>query len=151
MAGQNTYQDAEGRWLKVENIRNVGQRGFIQQGEQWVDSRLRIGEQEQLEPDLRIQAFSEAHFQLSRAFPTLNSQLAVADNMRVLINGRIVEIGPEGETSLTPAELEALKAAPTTGEAPARPHGPTMLGAAMLLSGLSQTLAGVWWGIQKYI
>ncbi len=151
VAGQNMYQDADGRWLKVENIRNVGQRGFIQQGEQWVDSRLRIGEQEQLEPDLRVQAFSEAHFQLSRAFPALNSQLAVAENMRVLINGRIVEIGPEGQTSLTPAELEALEAPPATGQAPARPHGPTMLGAVSVLDGFTQTLAGVWWGIQKYI
>lgn len=153
VATQNMYQDAEGRWQRVGNIRNVGQRGFIQQGEQWVDSRLRVGDEDELEPDLQVRAFSEAHFQLSRAFPALNAQLSVADNMRVLINGRIVEIGDEGKTSLTDAELEALQTPAETGVAPepARPHGPTMMGKATILDRLTGMLAGVWSGIQKYI
>jgi Ca-activated chloride channel homolog len=152
VAAQNMYQDAEGNWQRVGNIRNVGQRGFIQQGEQWIDSRLRVGEEEELTPDLRVQAFSEAHFQLSRAFPALNSQLAVAENMRVLINGGIIEIGDEGKTSLTEDELQELMApdAAETGSTPA-PRIPTMMGDAGLIDGLSRMLAGVWAGVQKYI
>jgi len=156
VAAQNMYQDAEGNWQRVGNIRNVGQRGFIQQGEQWVDSRLRVGEEDALEPDLQVQAFSEAHFQLSRAFPALNAQLSVAESMRVLLNGQIVEIGAEGKTSLTEVELEALQepAAPETGEAPGpgpQHHGPTMMGKATILDSLTQMLAGLWQGIQRFI
>ena len=154
VAAQNMYQDAEGNWQRVGNIRNVGQRGFIQQGEQWVDSRLRLGEEDELEPDLRVQAFSEAHFQLSRAFPALNSQLSVADNIRVLINGQIVEIGAEGKTSLTEDELQQLMA-PTEAETGATPTPAprirTMMGDAGLIDGLSRMLAGVWADVQKYI
>ncbi len=152
VAAQNTYQDAEGNWQRVGNIRNVGQRGFIQQGEQWIDSRLRVGEEDELAPDLQVQAFSEAHFQISRAFPALNSQLAVADSIRVLINGQIVEISEEGKTSLTAAELEELQR-PTeaeTGAAPAPAEG-AMLKEATVLERLSEMLAGVFAGVQKYI
>ena len=154
VASQNMYQDRSGTWQRVGNIRNVGQRGFIQQGEQWIDSRLRVGEEDDLRPDLKVQAFSEAHFQISRAIPALNSQLAVADNMRVLVNGRIIEIGGEGKTVLTDAELqellrpaEAEVGAPPT---PARPTGPTMLADGTLMDGLTGMPAGVWAEVQKY-
>ena len=120
LGAQNTYLDAEGRWQRIGNIVNVGQRGFIKQDEQWVDSRLRVGSGQQLEPELRVQAFSEAHFQLARAFPQVQAQLAVSDNMLVLINGHVVQIGAEGKTELTQEELRALeRLAAETGAAPA--------------------------------
>lgn len=151
VAAQNMYQDAQGQWQRVANIRNVGQRGFIQQGEQWVDSRLRVAEEEELDPELQVQAFSEAHFQLSRAFPVLNSQLSVADRMLVLINGHVVEIADEGQTELSEAELQQLQepAAVETGAAPAEPE--TRLGRHGLLDGLGRMLAGVLLSVQKYI
>ncbi len=153
VAAQNMYQDAEGNWQRVGNIRNVGQRGFIQQGQQWVDSRLRVGEEDELTPDLQVQAFSEAHFQLARAFPTLNSQFAVAQNMRVLLNGQIVEVGEEGKTSLTEAELEALEAdddGAETGEAPP-PTGEKQMGRTTLLDGIGRMLAGWWTSVRGVI
>lgn len=120
LGAQNMYLDAEGRWQRIGNIINVGQRGFIKQDEQWVDSRLRVGSGQQLEPELRVQAFSEAHFQLARAFPQVQAQLAVSDNMLVLINGHVVQIGAEGKTELAQEELRALeRLAAETGAAPA--------------------------------
>jgi len=145
LAAQNMYMDAEGNWQRVGNIVNVGQRGFIQQGAQWVDSRLRVGTQQQLEPELQVQAFSEAHFQLARAFPAIDAQLAVADNMLVLVNGHVVEIGEAGKTELSDAELRALEeaAAPETGQAPPAEDGETMIGRRGLLDSLGAMLAGL--------
>ncbi|MGD9497757.1 MAG: VIT domain-containing protein [Armatimonadota bacterium] len=151
VATQNMYLDAEGNWQRVGNIVNVGQRGFIQQGTQWVDSRLRVGTGEQLRPELQVQAFSEAHFQLSRAFPAVNAQLAVAENMLVIINGHVVEIGGTGKTELIAEELRAQEqpAGAVTGAAPEPAE--TMLGQRGVLYELGQMLAGVIVGIQKYI
>ncbi|NLO04567.1 MAG: VWA domain-containing protein [candidate division WS1 bacterium] len=149
VAAQNMYQDAEGNWQRVGNIRNIGQRGFIQQGEQWVDSRLRVGSEEELEPGLRVQAFSEAHFQLSRAFPALNAQLSVAEDMLVLINGHVVQIGAEGDTTLTADQLRMLElpAGDEVGQIPTRPESRLGVG---LLDYFGTMLAGVSGGIQKY-
>ncbi len=146
IAVQNMYQDAEGKWQRIENIRNVGQRGYIQQGERWMDSRLRVAGEE-VEPELRVQAFSEAHFQLSRAFPALNAQLSVADNLLVVINGHVVEIGPEGETSLTQAQIEALRR-PAGADLGALPESGAQ---APRIGWLPQMLAGAWATVQKYI
>ncbi len=153
VATQNMYQDAEGHWQRVANIRNVGQRGFIQQGEQWVDSRLRVGSEDELQPELQVQAFSEAHFQLSRAFPTVNAQLAVADNMLVLVNGHVIQIGDEGKTELSADELGALgltdEGEADVGAAPIEPE--TQVGGGGLLGGLGRALAGLWIGIRSLI
>lgn len=142
VAAQNMYQDAAGNWQRIGNIVNVGQRGFIQQGAQWVDSRLRVGTEQQLRPELQVQAFSEAHFQLSRAFPALQAQLAVSDNMLVLVNGHVVQVGPEGKTALTDADLQTLQQpAAETGAAPTEDD--TMLGRRGLLDGVTEMLAGL--------
>ncbi len=120
MGAQNAFMDAEGTWQRVANIRNIGQRGVIKQGEQWVDSRLRVGTEEQHKPELQVQAYSEAHFQLSRSFPQMNGVLAVSDDMLVLINGHVVQIGEEGKTSLDAEDLKLLgaKAGEDVGAAP---------------------------------
>jgi len=151
VATQNMFMDAEGHWQRVGNIVNVGQRGFIQQGAQWVDSRLRVGTGEQLQPELQVQAFSEAHFQLSRAFPTVNAQLAVSRDMLVLVNGHVIEIGDEGKTELTAEELDTLEepAATEAGAAPVEDE--TMVGRGGLLDSLSRMLAGVLAGIRGLI
>jgi hypothetical protein len=104
MAAQNTYYDAAGNQQRVENIQNIGQRAFVQRGTRWEDTRWTTEQQ----IALRVQAYSEAYFQLARAFPELNRQLAVGEHLLVLVNGQAVEVGPEGETSLTPSQLEAL-------------------------------------------
>jgi len=118
MAAQNAYIDAEGNWQRIGNIINVGQRGFIQQGEQWVDSRLRVGTEEQLKPELQVQAFSEAHFQLARDFPKTADMLSAAQDLLVLINGHVVQIGEQGKQTLTDDDLKLLQTPVQPGNAP---------------------------------
>jgi Ca-activated chloride channel family protein len=102
---QNRYLDAEGREVQVQNLQNRGQRGFVQRQGQWQDMRYNA---ERDKVALQVQAYSEAHFQLSRAFPELNNFLAVSDDMIVMVNGQAVQIGKEGKTQLTDDELKAL-------------------------------------------
>jgi len=122
VAHQNVIMDAAGNETRIANLQNRGQRGFVQREGQWQDMRYNAKAQQVA---LKVQAFSEAHFQISRAFPAVNQFLAVSDNMIVVLNGQAVQIGPEGKTELTDEELEALRAkaddeAPeATGAAPA--------------------------------
>lgn len=109
VARQNRFLDRDGTEVQVPNVQNRGQRGFVQRGGQWQDLRYRP---ESHPVALRVQAYSEAYFQLSRAFPELNQFLAVSDNLIVMVNGHAVQIGPQGQTSLSEAELAGLRAAP---------------------------------------
>ena len=102
----NTYLDAEGNRQRIANIQNVGQRGYVQRQGRWEDTRY----QPDMKIALQVQAYSEAHFQLSRNFPQLNSQMSVGDNVLVILNDQVIEIGAAGKTVLTETELKALGA-----------------------------------------
>ncbi|MEN6344840.1 MAG: hypothetical protein ABFE16_06000, partial [Armatimonadia bacterium] len=142
VASQNRYLDAEGREVQVANVQNRGQRGFVARAGQWQDMRYDPASRK---VDLQVQAYSEAHFQLSRSFPALNQSLAVSDNMIVVVNGKAVQIGPEGKTKLTDEELKALGAstATTTGSAGTTLEAPRMAegGRGLLAGGLATVLA----------
>ena len=56
----------------------------------------------------KIQAFSEAHFALLRAMPTLAAYSSVGDEVVVRIGNNAVQIGKAGKETLTAAELKAL-------------------------------------------
>ncbi len=119
LAATNSYLDAEGKLQRFGNIQNVAQRGYVQRAGRWEDTRY--------QPDqkiaMRIQAYSEAYFQLSRNFPQLNSQMAVGDKLLVILNGQVIEIGDEGETQLTEEQLKSLGAMATaTGDQARRPE-----------------------------
>ncbi len=114
MAAQNAFMDAEGNWQQIANIRNIGQRALIKQGEQWMDSRLRVATGEQQKPELQVKAYTEAYFQLSRSFPRLNNLLATSDKLLLLVNGHVVQVGEEGKTRLSEEDLKLLGA--KTGE-----------------------------------
>ena len=88
------------------DFQNVGQRGYVQRGTRWEDTRY----QTEMKIALRVQAYSDAYFQLSRSFPTLNQQMSVGEHVLVILNNQAVEIGPEGKTTLSDAELAALAA-----------------------------------------
>jgi len=102
----NTYLDAEGNLQRIANIQNVGQRGYVLRQGRWEDTRY----QPDMKIALQVQAYSEAYFQLSRNFPQLNSQMSVGDNVLVILNDQVIEIGAEGKTVLTEAELKTLGA-----------------------------------------
>ena len=118
LATQNRYLDAAGNEVAVENIRSRGQRGFVSRKGQLQDMRY---QPDAHEVALKVQAFSEAHFQISREFPALNQFMALSDNMIVMVNGQAVQIGEEGKTELTQEELDALRAAAPAAQGDA--HG----------------------------
>jgi len=128
----NTYLDAEGNRQRIANIQNVGQRGYVQRQGRWEDTRY----QPDMKIALQVQAYSEAHFQLSRNFPQLNSQMSVGDNVLVILNNQVIEIGAAGKTVLTEAELKALGATQEmqTGARPDAQANPGLL--AMLIEWL---------------
>ncbi len=101
----NQYLDAQGKVQHITNVQQVGQRGFVNRQGRWEDLRY----EPHMDIELKIKAYSEAYFQLSRAFPTLNKQLALGDNLIVIINGHAIQIGPEGKTRLTDEEINALR------------------------------------------
>lgn len=109
LSQRNRYLSAAGAQVQIGNVRNAGQRGFVQRGGQWQDMRYAPAGQQ---VDLRVQAYSKAYFQLSRAFPATNQFLAISDSMILMLNGKAVQIGPEGKTELSDAELSDLGAKP---------------------------------------
>ena len=126
----NTYLDAQGEVRRIANIQNVGQRGYVQRQGRWEDTRYQADQK----IALRVQAYSEAYFQLSRNFAQLNSQMSVGESVLVILNDQVVEIGSEGKTSLTEADLTMLRAgAGDSREARHEPHGI----AALFMSWLS--------------
>ena len=56
----------------------------------------------------KVQAFSEAHFALLRAVPALGACSSVGDEVIVRIGKNAVQIGKEGKTKLTEAEIKQL-------------------------------------------
>ena len=56
----------------------------------------------------KIQAFSEAHFALLKAVPTLAAYSSVGDEVIVRVGGNAVQIGKEGKETLTAAEIKNL-------------------------------------------
>lgn len=125
----NTYLDAAGNVQRIANIQNVGQRGYALRSGRWEDTRY----QPDMEIALQVQAYSEAYFQLSRNFPALNSQMSVGENVLVILNDRVIEIGAAGKTVLTEAELRTLGArGEVQSGANAQPYGRPGLLVALL-------------------
>lgn len=103
-AGSNqAFIDAEGRVRAVAGVQNVGRQTFYQRGNAWVDQR--VGPKT---PTVRIQRFSEAHFQLARASAEARRYLAVGDNVTFVMNSQAIVVGDEGKTRLSSAELKAI-------------------------------------------
>ncbi|MCK4323087.1 MAG: hypothetical protein KAW89_01055, partial [Armatimonadetes bacterium] len=111
-------------------------RGYVQRQGRWEDTRY----QPDMDIALQVQAYSEAYFQLSRNFPQLNSQMSVGDNVLVILNNQVIEIGAAGKTVLIEAELKALGATQRiqTGARPEAQPNPGLL--AMLLGWLGMIL-----------
>jgi len=127
----NAYVDAEGNWQRFANIQNAAQRGFVNRGGRWEDTRY----QPDQEIALRVKAYSEAHFQLSRAFPVLNSQLAVGENALLMLNGQVIEIAEDGKETLTDEDLQMLEAGKAGADQPTQGHNPAA-GVLLALAGL---------------
>lgn len=98
-----TYQDRDDRTVIVANVQNVARRTFYQRGNFWEDADLKPNQNM-----FQVKQFSEAHFQLLKAYPKL-SQYSTLGNVRVILeNKQAVEIGPNGKEKLTDEELKTL-------------------------------------------
>ncbi|MBP8951655.1 MAG: VWA domain-containing protein [Armatimonadetes bacterium] len=106
LAAQNRYLNEKGEEVAISNVQARGQRGFVNRGGQVQDLRYdpaKFGE------PLKVQAYSEAYFQLSREFPVANQYLALSDNIVFILNGQAVQIGADGKTTLTAEDIENLR------------------------------------------
>jgi len=57
---------------------------------------------------IKIQAFSDAHFALLKAVPSLAAYSSVGDELIVRVNNNAIQIGKDGKEQLTAAELKDL-------------------------------------------
>lgn len=97
----NSFVDATGRTVQVNNIQNVGTRTFYNRNNRWVDARY------ESQNAIKIKSFSRAHFQLLEANPELK-QYSKLGEVTVVINGNAVEIGSDGKDILTAEELKSI-------------------------------------------
>jgi Ca-activated chloride channel family protein len=102
-SSNQAYLDAEGRVQTVQGVQNVGARTFYQQGRAWVDQAVNAKM-----PEVRIKQYSRAHFQLAAASKEARRYLALGDEVKLVLNGQAVVVGPEGKTELTDEELRKL-------------------------------------------
>lgn len=56
----------------------------------------------------KIQAFSDAHFALLKAVPSLGQYSSVGESLIVRVGSNAIEIGESGKDKLTPAELKEI-------------------------------------------
>ena len=84
-------------------VQAVGDRAFYRQASNvWQDESYDVKKNALT----RIQAFSDAHFALLRAVPALAAYSSVGDEIIVRIGKNAVQIGKDGKTTLTGAELK---------------------------------------------
>ena len=97
------YYAADGSEVVIDQVRNVANRTFFQQGANWVENEFTEGQEV-----LNIKAFSEAQFQLLEKDPTLGKLMSLGTEVLVMINGNAVQIGATGEETLTDEQLKKL-------------------------------------------
>lgn len=112
----NLYLDESGQAQRVEGVRYVAGRAFYLRNGRWVDAHYT----DDLET-VQVQSFSRAQFQLGEAAPILNQYMAVGEHVVITLDGRAIEIGPEGLGELTPEQVDELLG-PMKGQALTTPE-----------------------------
>ncbi len=104
LAAQNVQLDRDGNVVAFQQAQTRNNQGFFNRAGNWEDARYRVGVQQVV----KVKAFSEAYFQLSRRDPTLNQYFSLGDRVLVVVNDRAIQIADEGKELFTEAELDAL-------------------------------------------
>jgi hypothetical protein len=100
---QNSNRAGYQQISDVARVQSVGGRTFYKSNNVWLDNNYPSGQKV-----VKVQALSDAHFQLLKAIPDLNKYAAVGDEV-VLNLGKIsVQFGKDGKEKLTDAELKEL-------------------------------------------
>jgi hypothetical protein len=97
------YVDSEGKKQNPTGVVQTGSRAFFNKNGLWVDTEY----EGKIEP-VKIQRFSDAYFKLLDKAPEVGKYYALGDEVIFMLNGKAVQIGDEGKTDFTPAELNAL-------------------------------------------
>jgi Ca-activated chloride channel family protein len=88
------------------NLQAVGDRTFYRQSNNvWQDQSYDPKKQKNL---VKIQAFSDAHFALLKAVPSLAAYSSVGEELIVRLNNNAIQIGRDGKERLSAAELKDL-------------------------------------------
>jgi Ca-activated chloride channel family protein len=88
-------------------MQNAGGHTFYKRANSvWVDDSYAAGKQ----AVIKIQAYSDAHFDLLHRLPELAVCSSVGDHAIMRVNNCAIEIGDEGKTKLTDADLKVIMA-----------------------------------------
>ena len=104
LATQNVQVDERGHTFQYQQAQTRNNQAFFNRAGNWEDARYKEGAQ----AVVRVKAFSEAYFQLSRRDPTLNQYFSLGQNVLVVVNGQAVEIADDGKEVFTEDELDTL-------------------------------------------
>jgi Ca-activated chloride channel family protein len=101
----------------VEQVKQVGDKAFVWQGDTWVDTTFDAGK---MTPE-KVAFGSDRYFQLLTDHPEIGPYLALGERVTVVIAGRAYAIDAEGETARQglAATSQVADAAQTTPAAPA--------------------------------
>ncbi|MFQ6132399.1 MAG: VIT domain-containing protein [Armatimonadota bacterium] len=100
---RNVQYNERGEAQQIQGVRFVAGRAFYNRGGVWTDATY--NEKQAL---TRVQNFSTAQFQLSRAAPALNAAMALGERVLININGQAILIDNDGKQKLSEGELKAL-------------------------------------------
>jgi len=100
----NTYLDASGNKKEITGINQIGDKTFYNKNNQYVDSEYKD------QDTIKVQVYSEAYFQLASRFRIISKALSQGEEVIVILNNNAIQIGNEGKTKFTEAELNALGA-----------------------------------------
>lgn len=87
-------------------VRSVSNRTFVMRADIWTDLRYDTDL-----PVIRIAAYSDGYFELARRLPGLRPYLTLGDRLRIAGDGLVLEIAPDGEETLSRADLRRLTGA----------------------------------------
>jgi len=100
---KDVYYDASGKVQKVNEVMNVENKTFFNKNGLWVDSEYE-GKME----TIKIEKFSSAYFKILAKNPKIAKYLSLGDNVIVVLNHTVIEIGEKGKTNLSDLELREL-------------------------------------------
>ncbi len=87
-------------------VQAVGDRTFYRQANNvWQDGSYDPKKQVTI---VKVKEFSDAHFALLKAIPSLAAYSSVGDEIIIRVGSRAVQIGPDGKADLTDAEMKQL-------------------------------------------
>ena len=105
VAQKNVYYDAEGDKVEVDTLANVAQQSFVKSGNEWQSLDI----EKDKDPDIIIEAFSEAYFQIAQEYPGIIKYLSLGNNITIKFKGKILKISEkEGKKTLTKKELRII-------------------------------------------